>query len=178
MILGEWREAEEERDTKRLADFVCTLPSPPRPPTYEKSVQKFFRYEVWDKLRDLSDCDAHLRVVDDVEGIAAAYTHSRFVSRYPEFSPPEGHGSRLLGYLAVATRHRRQGGILADQALEDALYAAAEAEPEADRGVFVWAKVHRKNQASMRMLARAGFGYRASIDDDGPLQHWVLKLDR
>ncbi|MEV5673799.1 hypothetical protein AB0L28_34205 [Streptomyces sp. NPDC052503] len=178
MILGEWREAEENLDAKRLADFVCTLPSPPRPPTWEKSVQKFFQGEVWDKLRAVSDCDPHLRVVDDVQGIAAAYTHNRFDSRYSEFVLPEGYGSRLIGYLAVEARHRLHDGHLADQALEDSLYAVLNAEGQADRGVFVWAKVHQRNKASMRMLTRGGFVHRVSIPDDGPLQHWVLKLER
>lgn len=178
MTLGEWREAEENRDAKRLADFVCTLPSPPRPPSWEKSVQRFFRDEVWGKLRDLSDCDPHLRIVEDAEGVAAAYTHNRFDSKYPEFTIPEGYGSRLLGYLAVAARHRRREGLLADQALEDALHAALDAEGQAEQGVYVWAKVHQRNAASMRMLTRGGFVYWSRVPDDGPLQHWVLKLDR
>jgi hypothetical protein len=177
-VIGEWREAEEDRDAKRLADFVCTLPSPPRPPSWEKSVQRFFKGEVWAKLRDLSDCDPHLRVVEDTEGVAAAYIHNRFVSRSREFDPPAGYGSRLIGYLAIAARYRLGDGALADQALEDALYAILDAEAQADRGVVVWAKVHQRNRASMRMLSRGGFGYWTSVPDDGPLQHWVLKLDR
>ncbi|MEY7975147.1 hypothetical protein AB8O53_02190 [Streptomyces pilosus] len=62
----------------------------------------------------------------------------------------------------------RHGGSLADQALEDALYAILEAESQADRGVFVWAKVHQSNRAGMRMLTRGGFGYRASVEDEAP----------
>ncbi|MFF0092752.1 hypothetical protein ACFYSF_22705 [Streptomyces canus] len=161
-----------------MAGFICTLPSPPRAPNWEKSVQTFFQNEVWQKLRQLSDADPHLRVAEDEAGIAAAYTLSRWDSVFEEYSPAQGYGNRLIGYLAIAARYRCRGGALADEALSDALYTALDVEKDADRGVLVWGKVHRKNKASKRMLTRHRFRYEMRVDDDAYLEHWVRKIDR
>ena len=141
-------------------------------------MQKFFQKEVWEKLRQLKGADARLRIAQDEEGIVAAYTHNRYDSDHSEYTPPEGYGNRLIGYLAIAARCRYQGGILADQALTDALYEALDAESHAANGVVVWGKVHRKNKASKSMLARNEFSYRVAIPDDGPLEHWALMISR
>ncbi|MER6443326.1 hypothetical protein ABT275_44715 [Streptomyces sp. NPDC001185] len=178
MISGVWREAEEDRDSKALGAFVCTLPSPPRPPTWEKRVQKFFQSGVWDRIRELPDADARVRVIEDEQGVAAAYVHLRFDADHPEYRPAQGYADRLIGYLAIATRYRHLGGGFADEALTDALYSVLDAEPQADAGVVVWGKVDHRNKASKRMLTRNGFQYRSSFPDDGPLEHWALRLQR
>ncbi|KQW13566.1 hypothetical protein [Streptomyces sp. Root369] len=161
-----------------MAAFVCTLPSPPRAPNWEKGVQKFFQNEVWQTLHRLSDADPYLRVVEDEAGIAAAYTLCRWDSVFEEYSPEQGYGNRLIGYLAIAARYRGQGGALADEALTDALYTALDVEKTADRGILVWGKVHRRNRASKRMLTRHQFRYETRVDDDAYLEHWVRKIDR
>ncbi|MGW6217887.1 hypothetical protein [Streptomyces sp. NPDC055109] len=161
-----------------MAGFVCTLPLPPPRRTWEKSVQRFFQNDVWQKLRQLEGTDPHLRVAEDEDGIAAAYTLNRWDSVFPQYSPAEGYGNRLIGYLAIAARHRRTGGGVADETLLDALYTALDVEKEADRGVLVWAKVHRKNEASKRLLTRHQFRYETRVDDDAYLEHWVRSIAR
>lgn len=180
MIPVQWREAEEDRDAKALADFVCGLPIAPssKPPSWEKSVQRFFQTEVWGVLRQLEGADPHLRIAEDDRGIAAAYTHNRLESHLPEYAPPPGWENRLIGYLGIATRYRRQGGAFADQVLTDALYAVIDVESDCEHGVIAWGKVHRKNTASKNMLTRNGFRYRVSVPDDGTLEHWSLRTPR
>ncbi|MEV7164838.1 hypothetical protein AB0N60_22295 [Streptomyces microflavus] len=176
----EWKDAQEDRDGKALAEFTCALPAPPssKPPTWERGVQRFFQEEVWDKLSELREADARLRIAEDVQGIAAAYTHHHFDSQSPEYDPPTGWGSRLIGYLGIANRHRHKGGAFADQVLTDALYEALEVESEYQHGIYAWGKVHRKNRGSKNMLTRNGFRYRVSIPDDGPLEHWYVQIPR
>ncbi|MGW1534431.1 hypothetical protein [Streptomyces aureus] len=133
---------------------------------------------MWSKLRQLRGADPHFRIAEDDAGIAAAYTLNRWESEFPGYSPQDGYGNRLIGYLAVADRHRCKGGSLADEALTDALYTALDVEKEADRGVVVWGKVHRRNKASKRMLTRHQFHYETRVDDDANLEHWVRRIDR
>lgn len=178
MTLRPWREAEEARDRPALEEFVCTLPPPPPKMSWEKSVQKFFQTQVWDRLKDLCDAEPHLRITEDEAGIAAAYTLNRWEAPFPEYSPVEGFGNQLIGFLAIAARHRCLDGAVANEALSDALYTALEIEKDAAQGVYVWAKVHRKNKASKRMLTRHEFRYATRIDDDGAYEHWGRKIDR
>lgn len=179
MSLAPWRDAEYERDAKSLSVFECALPHPPssKPASWEKSVQRFFQEDVWRKLEQLRDADPHFRVLEDDHGIAAAYTHNRLEGT-DGFHVQDGYGSRLIGFLAIATRYRRQGGDFANQVLIDALWNILDAEKDCERGVFVWGKVHRRNVASKAMLTRNGWKYRASVPDLGPLEHWLFRVDR
>ncbi|OKK17124.1 hypothetical protein AMK09_21495 [Streptomyces sp. CB02488] len=179
MIPIQWREAEEGHDAKLFADFKCALTVPPstKPPVYERQVQRFFREQVWEQLGSHAERDPRLRIAEDAEGIAAAYVHLRYDSDHPMYMSVPGYGSRLIGFMGIATRYRRQGGGFADQVLTDALYEARDADG-AILGVVVWGKVHRRNKPCKSMLTRNDFRYRSLMEDDGPLEHWAVQIDR
>jgi hypothetical protein len=61
---------------------------------------------------------------------------------------------RELCFLGIALRSR--SGIMADEAVNEALWDICDREPEARR-VYVVGQVNYRNKASMRMLERSSF---------------------
>ncbi|MGD6750381.1 hypothetical protein [Streptomyces sp. BH105] len=140
-------------------------------------MQRFFQEQVWEQLKVDAARDPRLRVAEDDEGIAAVYLHLQWDSEHPNYQPPLGYGQRLVAFLGIAVRHRRQGGSLADEVLTDALYEALDAD-DAPGGVSVWGKVHWRNEPCKSMLTRRGFEYASIMENQGPLEHWYLDVAR
>ncbi|MQS10177.1 GNAT family N-acetyltransferase [Streptomyces alkaliphilus] len=90
--------------------------------------------------------------------LVAAYAHVRC-----ELLPHEGP-QRLIRCLAVSLPYRRQGGEIADAALEHALGTVRGADPEAP-SILVLAKVDTRNAPSEALFRRVGFDFHARLTD-------------
>lgn len=171
------------RDVKRLAGelnrFICTSPEKPHlvagrrdrsnhPTPWELDVQSYLRSDAIDEVRRGSPL-----LVGRVDGEAAA------VSTWwpPDWLPNEEgveEASIICKAVAVACRHRRQGGEVARLLMERTV---AEMRVEVQRhpsraAVFtVEARVHEFNGASQRLMSRHDFARGAAWGDDG-LYQW------
>ncbi|MEU0001873.1 hypothetical protein ABZ069_33690 [Streptomyces microflavus] len=162
-----WREAVKSRDTVALRRFTCTTRREGKnaPPPHEDEVQRYFRQHAIaaaNRSRDQGR-GGRLVIAEDAQGIAAAFTHQRVD---PARFPPKlaralditgaGEVVRELCFLAVATRYRGRGGLLANEAVTEALYDIIDCESQAQR-IHVLGQVDYHNKASMQMLERFNF---------------------
>ncbi|WP_328951333.1 hypothetical protein OG778_30275 [Streptomyces sp. NBC_00184] len=177
MTTVSWRTPQKNTDRAALDAFKCAERVPPsrKAPSWELEVEKYFHGQVWADTNRSRSLDQRFRVAEDVEGIAAAYTHARAAGLHPELSVPADTICRYMVMLGIAIRYRHQSGKFADEVLLNALYDIQDREagqPE----IVVFAKVHRHNQPSQKMLGRAGFEEDIPGTSASPLAWWSLIL--
>jgi hypothetical protein len=147
-----WRPA-DRGDRSALPQFTCTVPlreykpiQPRHPKVWELEVQSGIR-----TLRPPLGSGQIMLVGEDADGIGAVTLSAE---------QTEGPSVVKLQAIAIATRHRGQGGRHADEALQVALDAAGARASNAGLSEFLavgW--IHPRNEASKLMCQRAGFSY-------------------
>lgn len=163
-----WRAA-GHGDRAALQGFTCTVPAqrvagqkrPYHPKPWELDVQSGIR-----ALRPPVAQDQLLLLGEDAEGIAAVCLLA-----------DQGDASVIkIQAIAVAARHRGQGGAHGDEALNVALEAAAQRGRRIGRDeVVVVGWVDPRNNPSKFLNQRAGFAQRR-ITPAG-LEEWAIVLD-
>lgn len=163
-----WREA-RYADRADLQAFTCTVPAqkvigqkkPYHPKRWELEVQSGIR-----ALQPPLPQDQSLLLGKDAEGIAAVCLLA-----------DQGDSSVIkIQAIAVAVRHRGQGGSHGDEALQIALETAAQRGRRAGKDeVIMVGWVDPRNTPSEHLNERAGFTLRR-ITPAG-LQEWVLVID-
>ena len=165
-----WRDATVQ-DRAGLQTFQCTTPKPsgrryrePHPKPWEHEVQQGIR-----ALEPPKGGGSTVFLGVDDHGIAA-------VTVWTALADP---GEYYLQAVAVANRHRGQGGAHAREALK---MAVSVMETQAiDRGadtLYIASRVHEENRPSQRGLAETGFREDDSIFGDLARHHgWVLYRD-
>ncbi|MEU0953528.1 hypothetical protein ABZ353_14480 [Streptomyces niveus] len=144
---------------------------------WEHEVQTYFRSEALADTNRSLRYDQRFRIAEDAQGIAAAYTHARPAEPHPDLQIPPTHACRYLLVIAIALRHRHQGGKFADEVLIDALYDIVEREPD-DDSVAVLARVDYRNVSSRNMFRRTGFEEVLPGTPASRLGWWLLTLER
>ncbi|MFK0190571.1 hypothetical protein [Kitasatospora sp. NPDC090308] len=177
-----WRPAADTQgDRLALQSFECTTPRPPfgepHPRPWEWEVQAGIRHKILKDTARHAHLDQRLKLAYDTEGLAAVVAHARLNGSPAELDVPPGAPVRLLIAIAVAHRHRYNGGEFADYAFTEALYDILDREPDADR-ISVTAKIDFRNRASMAMAERNGLELAVPGCEDDPLGWWFINLER
>lgn len=171
MSLLTWRSA-EGKDRGALQVFTCAvnpLPYQPREP-YRPRHPKPWELDVQQRIRGLRPPlgpDEILLVGEDEAGIGAV-----------SYSWVSDNGPSIIKLLAiaVATRHRGQGGAHADEALQVALEAAGERASLNGLASFLavgW--IDRRNHVSKKMAERVGFLHVGNTP--AGLEEWTVIVD-
>lgn len=173
-----WR-IPNKRDRGLLQSFSCAQGVPPKgqPLPWEHEVQTYFRHEALADTNRSVRHDQRFRIAEDAQGLAAAYTHARPLEQHPDLHVPSGHACRYLLMIAVALRHRHQGGKLADEVLINALFDIVEREPDHDY-VAVFARIDYRNVPSQNRFRRTGFEEVIPGTPTNRLGWWLLTLER
>ncbi|GHC88486.1 hypothetical protein GCM10010349_75800 [Streptomyces flavofungini] len=167
-----------KQDRRLLQTFTCAEGRPPdgRLPFWENEVQKYFRQDALADTNRSAHLGQRFRIAEDASGIVGAYTHARPESLHPDLRLAPDQACRGLLMLGVATRHRHQGGKVADQVFDDALYDMAQRE-SARKSIVILGHVDRRNVPSQRMLRRQGFEEVVPGTPAERLGLWMLTLD-
>jgi hypothetical protein len=153
--LLEWRPA-ARTDRSHLERFACTEPA-----RYDRQRRRPVHPRHWEldlqsEIRTLSPTEPGLYLGFDDTGLAAVYLFS-------PLSPSQSLldvrvGEYKLRAVAVALRHRHQGGNVAWETITEAL--ATILDDSAVRGyqeARVFGEIHQQNVPSQRMCERRGF---------------------
>jgi RimJ/RimL family protein N-acetyltransferase len=145
-----WRTA-QRGDRPLLQAFTCTGPACYDRWRKQKVHPREWELEVQTGIRDINPSTEGQFLylgIDDQESIGA-------VCLFAPLDQPDQF--KLMG-VAVAMRYRRQGGAYADEAITQALQAAADQAAQHGRPhAYVTGFVHERNLASQRMCQRHGF---------------------
>ncbi|WP_432114726.1 hypothetical protein [Streptomyces sp. S1] len=173
-----WR-IPNKRDRRLLQSFSCARELAPtgRPAPWEREVQTYFRSEALADTNGSLTHDQRFRIAEDAQGVAAAYTHARPADVHPDLILPPDCACRYLLMIAVALRHRNQGGKFADEVMIDALHDIAEREPDHD-SIAIIARIDHRNAPSRNMFLRAGFEEVVPGNSVSRLSWWLLVLER
>ncbi|MFD9690195.1 hypothetical protein ACFWXO_31055 [Kitasatospora sp. NPDC059088] len=180
--LLDWRPAADTQgDRLALQNFECTTPKPsygePHPRPWEWDVQADIRQRLLKDTARHAQRDQRLLIADDDDGLAAVVAHAQMKECPSEINVPPGVPIRLLVVIAVANRHRRNGGAFADHALVECLYDILDREQGSDHIVVV-TKIDFRNLPSMALAQRNGLELEVPGDENDPLGWWYLNLYR
>jgi hypothetical protein len=80
--------------------------------------------------------------------------------------------------MAIAIAHRGQGGVVADEAMTDALRTLARRVAGNDHRTFIVSgRIHRANTASQMMAARQGMTPHTAATGTDPYSRWAASVD-
>lgn len=155
-------------DARGFQEFCCTAPAKRsrRPPygrqhhaQWELQVQSYIR-----ALKPRTSPNCHLWVGLDAEGVAGVFHYERV-----------GGTEVFVKCAAIAVRHRRKGGGVADELLTTMLdEITARAIEAGERDVLVTGHIHPENRPSQYLARRTGFRQIACLDE---YQVWAMTLD-
>lgn len=167
-----WRDASRE-DRPLLQGFTCTAELPrdrngrplPHPKPWEHDVQSWIR----SRTPPAGPGEA-LRLETDEESLRA----------FGALAMVDQEGEMVIVKLqavAISTECRGGGGEVADGAIEEALARAVELTAKAGgTTTLLVAWVDPRNDASKRLMERAGFAIHGLIPGNPPLEQWTLQV--